>query len=641
MEIRKFVKHLLGFSEKVPIIERFILRYYIDFNNIKNLENSETLKSYCFLVTEEDYKEFKKRVDLYFQKNKVTNFSLEKLVNTFELLIPEEERKANGMVFTPEEIKLFIVDKIMKSLNKKEIQELRICDPACGSSSFLITVAKYLNDKYKIPYKYIIEKMIYGVDIYSNNIDKSKLLLHLLALEGGEVLDEKTKFNLIKGDSLSLNYEETFPEIFTGHKRGFDIVVGNPPYIRAKNISPEIKESLNRWEVSKVGNPDLYIAFFELGLEILNEKGILGYISVNTFLTSLNGRNLRGYLTDKKYKIETINFKDAQMFKGVTSYTCINIINKNIIEDHILYSSLDNLSDYDINRLNAIPFSTLDNKLGWNLGDFTTLNNIKKIRRFSKKLGDYGLKNGVATLANDIYIVSASEFDEQYMYFYSKDGEKWKVEKELCRRIIKPNILKSQEDLISKMEYLILPYKLGSNGKFDIIEEEVLKEHYTNTYQYFLHYKDKLLERDKGKAKDKYPTWYALGRTQGLNNTGKKLLLPYMADKPVAILCLEEDILFYCGYALFSDKHEELELLKKILYSKVFWYYVVNTSKPYSNGYMSFAKNYLKDFSLPHFTDEQVEVLLKERNQSVIDKLLQEIYEVDLENEKQLSILSQ
>lgn len=630
LDIRKFVRHISGLSQEVPIIEKLILRYYIDFNNIENLENSETLKSYCFLVTEGDYREFKKRVDFYFQNNKVTNFSLDMLVNTFELLIPKEERKANGMVFTPKEIKLFIVDKIMK-LNKKEIQELRICDPACGSSSFLITVAKHLNNEYSIPYQYIIEKMIYGVDVYSHNIDKSKLLLHLLALEGGEILDEEIKFNLIIGDSLSLNYEETFKEIFTDQRRGFDIVVGNPPYMRTKNISPEIKESLNRWEVSKVGNPDLYIAFFQLGLEILNAKGILGYISVNTFLTSLNGRNLRGYLSDKKHQIETINFKDAQMFKGVTSYTCINIINKSIVDDNILYSSLNNLSDYNVNRLNTIPFSTLDNRKGWNLGDLTTLKNINNMRRFSKKLDDYGLKNGVATLANDIYIVTASEFDDQYMYFYSKDGEKCKVEKELCMRIIKPNILKSQEDLITKMEYLIFPYMLDSNGKFKVIEEDVLKEDYTSTYQYFLRYKDKLLGRDKGKAKDKYPSWYALGRTQGLNNTGKKLLLPYMTDKPVAILSLEEDILFYCGYALFSDDTEELALLKKILYSKVFWYYVVNTSKPYANGYMSFAKNYLKEFSLPTFTDEQVEILLNERNQSVIDNLLQEIYEVKLE----------
>lgn len=428
LDIRKFVRHISGLSQEVPIIEKLILRYYIDFNNIENLENSETLKSYCFLVTEGDYREFKKRVDFYFQNNKVTNFSLDMLVNTFELLIPKEERKANGMVFTPKEIKLFIVDKIMK-LNKKEIQELRICDPACGSSSFLITVAKHLNNEYSIPYQYIIEKMIYGVDVYSHNIDKSKLLLHLLALEGGEILDEEIKFNLIIGDSLSLNYEETFKEIFTDQRRGFDIVVGNPPYMRTKNISPEIKESLNRWEVSKVGNPDLYIAFFQLGLEILNAKGILGYISVNTFLTSLNGRNLRGYLSDKKHQIETINFKDAQMFKGVTSYTCINIINKSIVDDNILYSSLNNLSDYNVNRLNTIPFSTLDNRKGWNLGDLTTLKNINNMRRFSKKLDDYGLKNGVATLANDIYIVTASEFDDQYMYFYSKDGESARLRK--------------------------------------------------------------------------------------------------------------------------------------------------------------------------------------------------------------------
>ena len=57
---------------------------------------------------------------------------------------------------------------------------------------------------------------------------------------------------------------------------GIDIIVGNPPYVRSKNIAVETKKNLPLWSTSKVGNADLYIPFFEIGLSLLTENGILG-----------------------------------------------------------------------------------------------------------------------------------------------------------------------------------------------------------------------------------------------------------------------------------------------------------------------------------------------------------------------------
>lgn len=631
MDIRKFIQTVSKYEKDIEILEKFIMRYYINFNSITNIENSKALRSYCLSFKEDLYIKFQDKLTYYFKKNGINTFTIDMLVNIFELLIPADERKSNGMVFTPLHIKEFIIKEVLKN-NHKQVDKLRICDPACGSSSFLITMSRYLKKNHGITYEYIIENIIYGIDIYPHNIDKSKLLLNLIAIEDGEILKDDIKYNLIVGNSLDFNYKDAFREIFQGQSRGFDLVIGNPPYIRAKNISLDIKETLNNWEVSKVGNTDLYISFFQLGLEILNKDGILGYISVNTYLTSLNGRNLRNYLSSKDYSIKIINFKDTQMFKGVTSYTCINIINKSLGGEEISYVSLEELEEYKERDLNSIPISSLDNKQGWNLAEKDIIKNIDKMRRFKTKLSEYGLKNGIATLKNDLYIVSPYCIDDKYLYFKDRSNNNWILEKDICKRIVKPNILKNEADILKKMEYIIFPYNLDESKKNKVIEEEVLEKKYPNVYKYFKYYKPELLERDKGKAIDKYPVWYAFGRTQGMLNFGKKILIPYMAGGPTAILSLDEDILYYCGYALFSDSITELELLKKILLSDVFWYYVKNTSKPYSKGFMSLAKNYVKDFSLPEFTKEQEYNIIKKMDQKQVNKLLREIYDVTLDH---------
>mgnify|MGYP001593373143 FL=1 len=632
MEIRNFVSKITSmkdFKNDIPLLERFLIRFYVDFNSIENLKNSKTLMSYCFVVNEDLYNNFEMKINSYFEKNNIHIFTLDMLINIFELLIPKEERKNNGMIFTPKSIKVFIIENLILR-NKKNVNQIKICDPACGSSSFLLTMAKYINENYSIPYQIIFENMLYGVDISCNNIEKSILLSHLMALQGGEVLREDTKFNFVTSDSLSLNFREEFPDVFDQQSPGFDLVIGNPPYIRARNISPEVKESLSRWEVSKIGNTDLYISFFELGLDILNTHGIMGYISVNSYLTSLNGRNLRGYLSGKNYHLDIVNFKDTQIFRDVTSYTCITIINKGILDGELSYAILNNLWEYDSEKLTKFSLINLDNKNGWNLGTLEVVENITKMRRFRKTLGDYGLKNGIATLSNDIYIITADKIDDDYLYFHDKNGEKQKVEKEICKKILKPNIMKNQEDLINKLEYIIFPYTQDNVGKYSIISEKYLFDEYPYTFQYLESFREQLIGRDKGKALDRYPVWYAFGRTQGLNNWGKKLLLPYMAGEPIAILSIAEDMLFYCGYALFSEDIQELNLLQKIIYSKVFWYYVEHTSKPYAKGYRSFAKNYLKDFSVPDLTSEQKKILLNENNPLIIDKLLQDIYDVTI-----------
>lgn len=111
-----------------------------------------------------------------------------------------------------------------------------------------------------------------------------------------------------------------------------------------------------------------------------------------------------------------------------------------------------------------------------------------------------------------------------------------------------------------------------------------------------------------------------------MSNFGKKLLIPYISGSPVAVLSLDQDVLFYCGYALLSEDIEELKILKVFLESEAFWYYIFHTSKPYSKGYMSFAKNYIVDFTIPELSEKEKAYLLGTHSREELDRFIWKKY---------------
>jgi tRNA1(Val) A37 N6-methylase TrmN6 len=141
---------------------------------------------------------------------------------------------------------------------------------------------------------------VYGIDVSNNSIERTKILLSLMALTAGEQL-QCDNLNLFVDNTLSFDFNGLAPIRNYG---GFDLVIGNPPYVRAKHIDEASKLLLNRWQVARRGNADLYLPFFEIGLSILNENGTLGYITVNSFFKSVNARGLRKFIQSNQFSIK-------------------------------------------------------------------------------------------------------------------------------------------------------------------------------------------------------------------------------------------------------------------------------------------------------------------------------------------------
>jgi hypothetical protein len=456
----------------------------------------------------------------------------------------------------------------------------------------------------------------------------------LLALSQGED-QEEIRFNLFIGDSLEFNWFESSQVI--ADNEGFDFIFSNPPYVGSSNLEEETKNRMKNWSVASTGKLDLYIPFFEIGLKWLKESGVLGFITVNNFYRSLNGRALRNYFTGKCYQFDLIDFGSEQVFKSRQTYTCICLISKRRGYLNYTSSKPENINELAERDFIKFEYPDLNDFNGWQLDDAKTKLNLERLENSGKKLGDLlSIRNGFATLRNKIYLFSPVREDYDY-YYFEKDSTEYRIEKEVCRDAVKPNILKTEVDLETFNEKIIFPYTIidenndnlfqkSENRKVKFIPENYFRKNFPQAYNYLSNYKEELSKRDKGKRE--YEIWYAYGRNQALNINGLKLLFPYISNFPYFVYTNNRDLLFYNGYALVSENEEELYFVKKILETDVFWYYIKYTSKPYSGGYFALAKNYVKDFSIPVFTDDEKIEFMNLSKRSTINKFLLKKYNI-------------
>lgn len=256
--------------------------------------------------------------DLFQIATSIACMGIEDVIHYFEIAIPKGESTTNGAVYTPKVIRDRIIDYTFSTWIEKHdnVRELTCADISCGCGAFLYSLVLKIIDITGCTYKQACNH-VYGIDINPESIERTKILLALAAYEYGECFSE-SDCNLYTMNSLAID----------DSMQKFDIVVGNPPYVRAKNIGAESKLLLKQWPVAKEGNPDLYIPFFEISLYCLKGDGILGLITPNTFLTSVNGRALRKHFSQNCFSVRIENFREEKVFEGKMVYTCITFVEK-------------------------------------------------------------------------------------------------------------------------------------------------------------------------------------------------------------------------------------------------------------------------------------------------------------------------
>ena len=612
MNKSKLNKYLNSYSKDILEVDRLLVSSFLKSNDI-NLVQNNLIHQYLIKATDND---FSNLVDF---NSKIDINSLEDLITAFEYVISPEEKVITGAIYTPENIRNYITESAFYEW-EGNIEKIICADIACGCGGFLLTVSNYLKNHTNKNFYEIYNENLFGVDVADYSINRAKILLSLNAILQGEDVD--FDFNFHKGNTLCLEINNAFNIPINS----FDIIVGNPPYVCSRNMDEESLSLIKNWSVGNSGHPDLYIPFFEIGVENLSPNGVLGYITVNSFFKSINGRALRKYISNKKLSLKIVDFGGEQIFEAYNTYTCLCFIT-NEISDGIHYKRKESKSLFDIKESDFyfIKYENIDDWNGWNLVDneyaekLVSIIETTGIHFFDK----YETRNGIATLKNKVFKFTPVREDDEFYYRKEKGQEEARIEKGICRSIINSNSIENQESLLVNREVIIFPYYYVNEVRI-VIPEDEFRTNYPSAYNYLENNIDVLSERDKGKRD--YEAWYAYGRTQSLDIKGLKLFFPHITNSPNFVITEDRDLLFYNGLAAFSDNINELRILKSILETDVFWFYISQTSKYYVSNHRSISKNYIKKFGIPEFTEDEKNYILNHENKEDIKYLIESKY---------------
>jgi len=322
---------------------------------------------------------------------------------------------------------------------REKLSNIKVLDPACGSGAFLIqifdylysegqTVNKTISDLFQGQTsifdleKHILQNNIYGVDLNEESVEITKLSLWLKTAHKDKELTALDN-NIKCGNSLIDDHEyagkqyfdwnEEFPQIMK--KGGFDVVIGNPPYVRQEALG-EVKPYFQSKYQCYAGTADLFTYFYEKGLHLLKENGYFSFIS-NTFFKTSAGTNLRSYLKNNSLFISLTDFSDIQVFEDATTYPIIPVLKKSQLSDTLQYFKVrtEDLLALEWSK-NKNSFAVDQNKLkdeNWTFESETEQKLKEKIRQYPPVKELFGkCFRGIVTGLIEAFIITGEKRNE-------------------------------------------------------------------------------------------------------------------------------------------------------------------------------------------------------------------------------------
>ena len=482
-------------------------------------------------------------------------------------VVEKEEVKASGGVATTPRyvvdqiIKRTLLPKIVGK-SPAELDSLSVADIACGSGAFLLQAFQFLMDHHLNLYladgaakhndkvfdcgqnqwriklhekRRILLKHIFGVDIDSQAVEVARfsLLLKLIEGETTESIElhqmrykEKAlpslDHHIICGNSLvspeafnkfmphaadnlrdkinPLDWKDEFPE--TGGK--FDVVVGNPPYIRIQNMvgySPEearfYQDMASGYTCAAADNFDKYALFVERALQLLNSRGRLGYVVPNKFFTLRSGECLRGLIAKGQLLDQIVYFGAHQVFSKSSTYTCILILEKANRKD-FTFEAVADLKRWRYGEPGKIQTHTTKgiSKKPWSFAPDEAKLLFQRLGERRKTLGEVAeIFVGVQTSADRIYIVkSASETATTITFADTTTKKTWTIEK----AILRPSLLDVTLHSFSKPDpntWIIFPYQIDDDDAVLFTPGEMHRK-FPKAWEYLESHKASLKKRN-------------------------------------------------------------------------------------------------------------------------------------------------
>jgi type II restriction/modification system DNA methylase subunit YeeA len=427
----------------------------------------------------------------------------------------------------------------------------------------------------------------------NNEIDK--LRVEIEDIEGGKIYEN------------AFEWRFEFPEVLNddGVFIGFDVVIGNPPYFSLSRIKEKYQSAYfeNNYQTYTKGS-DIYCLFYEKGNYILRKKGLLNYITSNSWLKTIYGDSLKKYFIENMQPKTLLNIEDIQIFEEATVESNIIILKKDkvngcfdvasLMHNYIIGSSLDK---YFSN--NCFQF-TIPSTSEWIIGDEKITKLKSKIEQLSKLLKDFNINinRGLLTGFNAAFIIN-EETKNKLIAENSNSTE-------IMQPILRGRDLKKYSYEFSGL-YLINTHNGVAKNNIERIK---VKEDYPSIYNYLLSFLPQIKQRqDQGKH------WTNLRNCAYLEDFNKpKIIWGEISDKPKFAF---DDSNYYAEATTFLMTGEKLKYLLAVLNSKLSEWYFNQISTTTGMGTNRWKKYKIE--MLPIKEPTEVEELLLEK---LVDQIL-------------------
>lgn len=446
------------------------------------------------------------------------------------------KRKKDGVFYTPQYITKYIVENTVGKLCSEKKEELdiveedyfsdkkrqtstkkslldklenyrewlkgiTICDPACGSGAFLSAALQFLKSEHQlinemqakvtgggIAFAYfdndILENNLYGVDINEESIEIAKLALWLRTAQPFRKLSSLNN-NIKCGNSLisdptiagekAFNWEHEFPEVFA--KGGFDIVIGNPPYINVEHIPTTDKEYYKQNYQSFFKRSDIFTLFVEKGLLNISKKnGKIAFIIPSIVLNNLSYQPLRNLFLDNGW-LQEVTYVGGAVFSDATVDTSILTFDKKGNETITIKRAVQ-FFEPTIQVVPSNYFKTFNNVISVGEEDSGQITDKLFLSNYVSVEECFNVFQGIVTGNNDAFIFETE-----------KDATEKGIEKELLHTLCHGRDIGkwSTRNLERKILY---------------VDEQTNLSEYPSAHKWLYAFKEKQDTRNQGKKTD-------------------------------------------------------------------------------------------------------------------------------------------
>ncbi|EIX7281885.1 class I SAM-dependent DNA methyltransferase [Campylobacter coli] len=438
-------------------------------------------------------------------------------------------------------------------------------------------------------------------------------------------------FNLESNHPFEWRFE--FPEILDddGNFKGFDLIIGNPPYIRIQGLDKNSSQYYKKHFKVASKNYDIYILFIEQCFKLIKKQGVISFIMPHKWFNADFGVNLREFAKDKISKI--ISFEEFQIFDAST-YTALQWFENNSL--HLKFIQADKniktkeeMSNFIFN-LKEENFKMINNKkLSSSFWSFEENSNQEIFSKINQHISVKDIFSkifqGLATSKDSVYFLKDCQENKNSVKGYSKELDKEvEIEKEILKPLLMGDSFHRYEKPISN-SMVLFPYYRQDNTdvkKMCLYDENELKSKFPKAWEYLKECESILRARENGRFDNE--KWYQFGRTQGINQENiSKLLCPDICNNTHFVLDNLGEFYFTTtiyGYVRNEEyKNLDYKYLMAVLNSSLTWWFLQKTSVVMRGGFYRIKPAYIEKFCIPK---------INSKNEKLADELINSVDEI-------------